>query len=96
MRGVIPARTAYTRMQASPKRNRSPPKPNFVPSGLLAAAANTVQIDVAKAKAAGATAEELKKGEKGVVLKYHEPPESRKPISRLRLYVFKGSEQVGE
>jgi hypothetical protein len=30
------------------------------------------------------------------VLKYHEPPEARKPLVRWRLYVFKGSEQVGE
>ncbi|CAG8456399.1 4920_t:CDS:2 [Ambispora gerdemannii] len=30
----------------------------------------------------------------GVVLKYHEPPEARKPAERWRLYVFKGDEQV--
>lgn len=50
-------------------------KPNFRPSGLLAAASNTV------ATSAGA-----------VVLKYHEPPESRKPPSSQtwRLYIFKG------
>jgi len=28
------------------------------------------------------------------VLKYHEPPEARKPTMGWRLYVFKGSEQV--
>lgn len=33
---------------------------------------------------------------KGVQLKYHEPPEARKPVVNWRLYVFKGSEQVGE
>lgn len=33
---------------------------------------------------------------KGVALKYHEPPEARKPVINWRLYVFKGSEQVGE
>ncbi|CAG8509281.1 6678_t:CDS:2 [Ambispora leptoticha] len=30
----------------------------------------------------------------GVVLKYHEPPEARKPAEKWRLYVFKGDEQV--
>ncbi|KAG9302329.1 hypothetical protein G9A89_008821 [Geosiphon pyriformis] len=30
----------------------------------------------------------------GVVLKYHEPPEARKPLEKWRLYVFKGEEQV--
>jgi len=54
-------------------------KPNFGKSGLLAAATKTV-----------------KTGEgKDVVLKYHEPPEARKPLLGWRLYVFKGSEQVG-
>lgn len=55
-------------------------KPNFAPSGLLAAATNTV-------KAADGTS---------TVLKYNEPPEARKPILGWRLYVFKGTEQVGE
>ena len=55
-------------------------RPNFGSSGLLAAATKTV-----------------KTGEgKDVVLKYHEPPEARKPLLGWRLYVFKGSEQVGE
>lgn len=31
---------------------------------------------------------------KGVVLKYNEPPEARKPNKGWRLYVFKGQEQV--
>lgn len=31
---------------------------------------------------------------KGVVLKYNEPPEARKPSKGWRLYVFKGKEQV--
>ncbi|TNY22040.1 Smad nuclear-interacting protein 1 [Rhodotorula diobovata] len=30
----------------------------------------------------------------GVVLKYAEPPEARKPVRNWRLYVFKGKEQV--
>ena len=55
-------------------------KPNFGNSGVLAAATKTV-----------------KTGEgKNVVLKYHEPPEARKPLLGWRLYVFKGKEQVGE
>ena len=54
-------------------------KPNFNPSGLLAAATKTV-----------------KHGDgTSTVLKYHEPPEARKPSVGWRLYVFKGKEQVG-
>jgi len=53
-------------------------KPNFAPSGLLAAATNTVR---------GADG-------KNTVLKYNEPPEARKPVLGWRLYVFKGAEQV--
>ena len=55
-------------------------KPNFAPSGLLAADTKTVQHG---------------DGTK-TVLKYHEPPEARKPSVGWRLYVFKGKEQVGE
>lgn len=29
-------------------------------------------------------------------MKYHEPPEARKPTIEWRLYVFKGTEQTGE
>lgn len=54
---------------------KSPPKPNFSNSGLLAKESNQV---------------------KGVALKYHEPPEARKPVQNWRLYVFKGDEQVGK
>ena len=52
-------------------------KPNFAPSGKLAAETNTV---------AGT----------GIILKYNEPPESRKPPASQdwRLYVFKGSETL--
>ncbi|KIM43321.1 hypothetical protein M413DRAFT_69501 [Hebeloma cylindrosporum] len=53
-------------------------KPNFAPSGLLAAETNTV-------KAVDGTS---------TVLKYNEPPEARKPILGWRLYVFKDTEQV--
>ncbi|KJA23170.1 hypothetical protein HYPSUDRAFT_39944 [Hypholoma sublateritium FD-334 SS-4] len=53
-------------------------KPNFAPSGLLAAETNTV-----KAVDGSST-----------VLKYNEPPEARKPVVGWRLYVFKDDEQV--
>ncbi|KAH9480327.1 Smad nuclear-interacting protein 1 [Psilocybe cubensis] len=53
-------------------------KPNFAPSGLLAAETNTV-------KAVDGTS---------TVLKYNEPPEARKPVLGWRLYVFKDAEQV--
>jgi smad nuclear-interacting protein 1 len=68
--GLLSSRGADT--QGEPK---SPPKPNFANSGLLAKESNQV---------------------KGVALKYHEPPEARKPTQNWRLYVFKGDEQVGE
>lgn len=54
-------------------------KPNFGASGLLAAETNTVR------KTDGSS----------TLLKYNEPPEARKPAQGWRLYVFKGSEQVG-
>lgn len=79
------------RRSRSPSRSGSPAedkdkdkdkgKPNFKPSGLLAAETNTV-------KAAD--------GKSSTVLKYNEPPEARKPTVGWRLYVFKGSEQVGQ
>jgi smad nuclear-interacting protein 1 len=84
-------RGGSARRSASPRRSRShsasasaPPaedktKPNFAPSGLLAAATNTV-------KNADGTS---------TLLKYNEPPEARKPLVGWRLYVFKGEEQLG-
>ena len=54
-------------------------KPNFKPSGLLAAATNTVRHSDGTSS----------------VLKYNEPPEARKPTVGWRLYVFKGEEQTG-
>ncbi|KAF7346549.1 FHA domain-containing protein [Mycena sanguinolenta] len=53
-------------------------KPDYKPSGLLAAETNTVRAVNGDS----------------TVLKYNEPPEARKPILGWRLYVFKGSEQV--
>ncbi|KAJ6003436.1 hypothetical protein N7451_005983 [Penicillium sp. IBT 35674x] len=55
-------------------------KPNYKNSGRLAAETNTVQVE----------------GGEGIVLKYHEPPEARKPPAKepWRLYVFKGDDLV--
>lgn len=55
-------------------------KPSIAPSGLLAAASNTVQQ-------ADGTA---------IILKYHEPPEARKPPSKdqWKLFVFKGKDII--
>ncbi|KAF8635950.1 hypothetical protein AX15_000116 [Amanita polypyramis BW_CC] len=63
---------------ASPASDRNKAKPNFAPSGLLAAETNTVRAT---------------SGEK-TVLKYNEPPEARRPTVGWRLYVFKGNEQL--
>ena len=54
--------------------------PNFAPTGVLAAATNTI---------------EKSDGSK-VVLKYHEPPEARKPAAKdqWKLFVFKGEDIV--
>lgn len=68
----LPWRGGADEQEEAPK---SPPKPNFANSGLLAKESNQV---------------------KGVALKYHEPPEARKPTQNWRLYVFKGDEQVGK
>jgi len=83
-RSASPSRPSRPRSARSRSGSRSASavdksKPNFAPSGLLAAATNTV-------KAADGTS---------TVLKYNEPPEARKPMLGWRLYVFKGSEQVG-
>ncbi|KAF8630914.1 hypothetical protein AX17_005272 [Amanita inopinata Kibby_2008] len=61
---------------SSHERNKA--KPNFAPSGLLAAETNTVRASSGES----------------TVLKYNEPPEARKPIIGWRLYVFKGEEQI--
>jgi hypothetical protein len=74
---------------ASPRRprphSRSRPhsrdkgRPNLSASGLLSAANNTVKNS----------------DRASTFLKYHEPPEARKPFVERRLYVSKGDEQVG-
>lgn len=75
---------AFTSTEVSRTGRTSPPppekeKPNFVPTGRLAAESNTVTVN-------GGT----------VVLKYHEPPEARKPPVKeaWRLYVFKGEDML--
>ncbi|CAL1713256.1 unnamed protein product [Somion occarium] len=90
-RGGSSRRSASPR--ARPSRPRSPSKsgsrspsvqeedkakPNFKPSGLLAAETKMVKHHDGTS----------------TVLKYHEPPEARKPTTGWRLYVFKGAEQV--
>ncbi|KAJ7781777.1 SMAD/FHA domain-containing protein [Mycena maculata] len=82
-RSASPPRRASRPLSAQRSRSRSispasKAKPDFAPSGLLAAETNTV-----KAVNGDST-----------VLKYNEPPEARKPVLGWRLYVFKGSEQV--
>ncbi|CAG8239573.1 unnamed protein product [Penicillium olsonii] len=54
-------------------------KPNFNSTGRLAAESNTVQVEGTPG---------------GIVLKYHEPPEARKPPPKeaWRMYVFKGKD----
>lgn len=56
-------------------------KPNYKPSGLLAAETNKVSVSGGAGN-----------NPKSIVLKYHEPPEARKPPSSQQwsAYVFKG------
>lgn len=53
-------------------------KPNYGTTGTLAAASNSV------VQSDGST----------IVLKYHEPPEARKPKDQWKLFIFKGQEIV--
>ncbi|KAJ9165102.1 SMAD/FHA domain-containing protein [Coniochaeta hoffmannii] len=55
-------------------------KPNFAPTGALAAAANAVTTSTGET----------------VTLKYHEPPEARKPPPRdkWKMFVFKGKDVI--
>ena len=73
-----------SRSRSPGSRSSKPPedksKPNFKPSGLLAAETNAVK------RSDGTT----------TVLKYNEPPEARRPNVGWRLYVFKGQDQTGE
>ncbi|KAJ6015192.1 hypothetical protein N7540_009783 [Penicillium herquei] len=80
--GPLPSQSdAFTANEVVQSGEAPPPekqKPNFNRSGRLAAESNTVQVQ----------------GGEGIVLKYHEPPEARKPPPKeaWRLYVFKGED----
>lgn len=82
-KGPLPSQSeAFTSNEVSRTGRTSPPppekeKPNFAPTGRLAAESNTVTVNGS-----------------AVVLKYHEPPEARKPPAKepWRLYVFKGND----
>ncbi|TQS37395.1 hypothetical protein Golomagni_02133 [Golovinomyces magnicellulatus] len=67
-----------TTMLAKVDRKPDKQKPNFKPTGLLAAASNSV----------------IQSDGSVITLNYHEPPEARKPPTKdeWRLFVFKGSE----
>lgn len=81
-RGPLPSQSdAFTATDVAQSGDGPAPekqKPNFNNTGRLAAESNTVQIE----------------GGEGIVLKYHEPPEARKPPAKeaWRLYVFKGDD----
>ncbi|KAF8349269.1 smad nuclear interacting protein 1 [Amanita rubescens] len=72
------SRSGRSRSASPDASEKNKAKPNFAPSGLLAAETNTIRAT---------------NGE-STVLKYNEPPEARRPTVGWRLYVFKGEEQV--
>ncbi|KXG48914.1 uncharacterized protein PGRI_027840 [Penicillium griseofulvum] len=78
-RGPLPSQSDAFTDVAHPGEAPAPEKqkPNFNPTGRLAAETNTVQVGGAE-----------------IVLKYHEPPEARKPPPKepWRMYVFKGAD----
>lgn len=80
--GALPDQQAAFNREAAVAKGEDPPvekqKPNFAPTGKLAAEANTVKSTSGPA----------------IILKYHEPVEARKPPSSAawRMYVFKESE----
>ncbi|GAO18378.1 hypothetical protein UVI_02009890 [Ustilaginoidea virens] len=78
--GPLPSQEASFAVTTGREAEEPKERPNFGNSGALAAASNLVT------RADGTS----------LVLKYHEPPEARKPPSRdqWKLFVFKGSEVV--
>ncbi|KAJ6018944.1 hypothetical protein N7522_001011 [Penicillium canescens] len=78
--GPLPSQSDAFTDVAQPGEAPAPEKqkPNFNSTGRLAAESNTVQVQ----------------GGEGIVLKYHEPPEARKPPAKeaWRMYVFKGKD----
>ncbi|KAK5662597.1 hypothetical protein OQA88_8511 [Cercophora sp. LCS_1] len=79
-RGPLPSQGDSFAISKGEEPEKPVEKPNFGNSGVLAAASNAVT------QADGST----------VTLKYHEPPEARKPAPRdiWKLFVFKGSDIV--
>ncbi|CAI7609037.1 unnamed protein product [Penicillium pancosmium] len=81
-RGPLPSQGDAFSTELTQSSDGPPPpekeKPNFKNTGRLAAESNMIQVE----------------GGEGIVLKYHEPPEARKPPSKepWRLYVFKGDD----
>ncbi|KAG9232847.1 SMAD/FHA domain-containing protein [Amylocarpus encephaloides] len=84
-RGPLPSQTASFQQNLDPSNALVPAgdaperqKPNFAPSGLLAAESNSI------AQPDGTS----------IALKYHEPAEARKPPAKdeWKLFVFKGSD----
>lgn len=78
--GPLPDQNATFAVSTGLEPEKPIEKPNFAPSGALAAAANAVTT------ASG----------ESVTLKYHEPPEARKPPpkDRWKLFIFKGDAVV--
>ncbi|KAI1435844.1 SMAD/FHA domain-containing protein [Xylaria sp. CBS 124048] len=78
--GPLPSQADSFALTNGEEPSKPKEKPNYGNSGALAAASNSVT------QADGST----------VVLKYHEPPEARKPSPRdqWRLFVFKGEEII--
>ena len=85
IQGALPDQKDAFSKEVAIAKGEDPPaekqKPNFAPTGKLAAESNTI-------KQTG--------GGPAIILKYHEPPEARKPPASApwRMYVFKGSEIV--
>ncbi|GLI73228.1 hypothetical protein PoHVEF18_001442 [Penicillium ochrochloron] len=80
-RGPLPSQSDAFTGELVQSGDAPPPekiKPNFNQTGRLAAESNTIQVQ----------------GGEGIVLKYHEPPEARKPPAKeaWRFYVFKGED----
>lgn len=78
--GPLPSQADSFALVAGGEAGNSKEKPNFGNTGVLAAASNSVN------QADGST----------IILKYHEPPEARKPSAkdRWKLFVFKGPEII--
>ncbi|OQD75984.1 hypothetical protein PENDEC_c005G00347 [Penicillium decumbens] len=80
-RGPLPSQSDAFSNEVTQTSDAPPPekeKPNFRSTGRLAAESNTIQTQDGQ----------------GIVLKYHEPPEARKPPAKepWRMYVFKGED----